>query len=34
MWNAYHDLDYDFYEAFDLADTIIEADKTEGNGEG
>ena len=26
LWNAYHDLDCDFYEAFDLADTIIEAD--------
>ena len=26
LWNAYHDLDYDFYEAFDLVDTIIEAD--------
>lgn len=27
MWNAYHDLDYDFYEALDSVDTIIEADK-------
>ena len=27
LWDAYHDLDYDFYEAFDLADTIIEADE-------
>ena len=27
MWNAYHDLDYDFYEAFDSVDAIIEADK-------
>lgn len=26
LWDAYHDLDYDFYEAFDLAETIIEAD--------
>lgn len=27
LWNAaYHDLDCDFYEAFNLADTIIEAD--------
>ena len=29
LWNAYHDLDYDFYEAFDSADTIVEADKGE-----
>ena len=30
LWNAaYHDLDCDFYEAFNLADTIIEADKAE-----
>jgi hypothetical protein len=27
LWDSYHDLDYDFYEAFDLVDTIIEADK-------
>ena len=27
LWNAYHDLDYDFYEALDLAETIIEADR-------
>lgn len=26
LWDSYHDLGYDFYEAFDLADTIIEAD--------
>lgn len=26
LWDSYHDLDYDFYEAFDLVDTIIEAD--------
>ena len=32
LWNAYHDLDYDFYEAFDLAETIIEADKSESEG--
>lgn len=31
LWDSYHDLDYDFYEAFDLADTIIEAD-TESEG--
>ena len=29
LWDSYHDLDYDFYEALDLADTIIEADKGE-----
>jgi hypothetical protein len=29
LWDSYHDLDYDFYEAFDMADTIIEADKAE-----
>ena len=27
LWDSYHDLGYDFYEAFDLAETIIEADK-------
>lgn len=27
LWDSYHNLDYDFYEAFDLADTIIKADK-------
>lgn len=27
MWNAYHDLDYDFYEALDSVDTILESDK-------
>lgn len=27
LWDSYHNLDYDFYEAFDLVDTIIEADK-------
>lgn len=32
LWNSYHDLDYDFYEAFDLAETIIEADKGESEG--
>ena len=26
LWDSYHDLGYDFYEAFDLAETIIEAD--------
>ena len=26
LWDSYHDLDYDFYKAFDLAKTIIEAD--------
>ena len=26
LWDSYHDLGYDFYEAFDLADTIIEKD--------
>ena len=30
LWDSYHDLDYDFYEAFDLADTILEADIAEG----
>ena len=29
LWDSYHDLDYDFYEAFDLVETIIEADKEE-----
>lgn len=29
LWDSYHDLDYDFYEAFDLVETIIEADKAE-----
>lgn len=27
LWDSYHNLDYDFYEALDLADAIIEADK-------
>ena len=27
LWDSYHDLDYDFYEALDSADTIIEADE-------
>ncbi len=31
LWDSYHDLGYDFYEAFDLAETIIEAD-TESEG--
>ena len=26
LWDSYHDLGYDFYEAFDLAETIIETD--------
>lgn len=26
LWDSYHDLDYDFYEALDLVDTIIEED--------
>ena len=26
LWDSYHDLDYDFYEALDSVDTIIEAD--------
>jgi len=25
LWDAYHDLDYDFYEALDVAPTILEA---------
>ena len=25
LWDAYHDLDYDFYEALDAAPTILEA---------
>ena len=29
LWDSYHDLDYDFYEAFDLVETIIEADREE-----
>ena len=33
LWDSYHDLDYDFYEAFDLVDTIIEADKAESEDE-
>ena len=24
LWDAYHDLDYDFYEAYDNAPTILE----------
>ena len=31
LWDAYHDLDYDFYETLDLAETIIKAD-TESEG--
>ena len=31
LWDSYHDLGYNFYEAFDLAETIIEAD-TESEG--
>ncbi len=27
LWDAYQDLDYDFYEAMDVAKTILEADK-------
>ena len=27
LWDSYHNLDYDFYEALDLADAIIEADR-------
>ena len=26
LWDSYHNLDYDFYEALDLADAIIESD--------
>lgn len=26
LWDSYHNLDYDFYEALDLADAIIEAE--------
>lgn len=33
LWDSYHNLDYDFYEALDLADAIIEADKAERSGE-
>jgi len=29
LWDSYHDLDYDFYDALDLADTIIEAESEE-----
>jgi len=25
LWDAYHELDYDFYEALDVAPTILEA---------
>lgn len=25
LWDAYHDLEYDFYEAYDNAPTILEA---------
>lgn len=27
LWDAYQDLDYDFYEAMDVAKTILEADE-------
>ena len=27
LWDLYHSNDYDFYEALDSVDTIIEADK-------
>lgn len=30
LWDSYHNLDYDFYEALDLADAIIEAESEEG----
>lgn len=26
LWDSYHDLDCDFYEAIDLAETLIKAD--------
>lgn len=26
LWDSYHNLDYDFYEALDQADAIIESD--------
>jgi hypothetical protein len=26
LWDSYYNLDYDFYEALDLADAIIESD--------
>lgn len=29
LWDSYHNLDYDFYEALDLADAIIEAESEE-----
>ena len=32
LWDAYQDLDYDFYEAMDVAKTILEADKESENG--
>lgn len=31
LWDLYHDNDYDFYEALDDVQTIIEADKAEGS---
>lgn len=32
LWDAYQDLDYDFYEAMDVAKTILEADEEGENG--
>ncbi len=32
LWDLYHDNDYDFYEALDYVQTIIEADKAESEG--
>lgn len=31
LWDSYHDLDYDFYEALDVTPTILEAWKGDNN---